>query len=45
MENYKGKKDNNIETPVKNAKKIRKIVFDDDNGSIPFTIDLKNFLI
>lgn len=45
MENYKGKKDNNIETPVKNAKKIRKIVFDDDNGTIPFTIDLKNFLI
>lgn len=45
MENYKGKKDNNIETPVKNAKKIRKIVFDDDNVSIPFTIDLKNFLI
>lgn len=44
MENYKGKKDNNIEIPVKNAKKIRKIVFD-DNGSIPFTIDLKNFLI
>lgn len=46
MENYKGKKDNNIETPVKNAKKIRKIVFDDDRtGTIPFTIDLKNFLI
>ena len=45
MENYKGKKDNNIETPVKNAKKIRKIVFDDDNETIPFTIDLKNFLI
>ena len=45
MENKKKKKDNNIETPVKNAKKIRKIVFDDDNGSIPFTIDLKNFLI
>lgn len=43
MENYRG----NIEVPVKNAKKIRKIVFDDDNGTgtIPFTIDLKNFLI
>ena len=45
MENYKGKKDKNIEKKKKNAKKIRKIVFDDDNGSIPFTIDLKNFLI
>lgn len=47
MENYRGKKDNDIEIPVKNAKKIRKIVFDDNNetGTIPFTIDLKNFLI
>ena len=47
MENYRGKKDNDIETPVKNDKKIRKIVFGDDDrtGTIPFTIDLKNFLI
>lgn len=47
MENYRDNKinkSNDIETPVKNSKKYRKVVFDDD-GSIPFTIDLKNFLI